>query len=190
SWPQFTSYLPGYLPWRLSAKEARFLITAIRQAIEVGTRFEGDNAMLDFPKPGEIFFVRTPQEQRAGLSWSDKWLEPGPIEVWDTSLDQLEEFTLKSLRKSLSTCDATWEIDVIPGPIIGDENDPNNRPFIAQVFMCVDQASMFLLNSEVNGPEDSLSFVRRELIATMGEITTIPGRVWVRKREVFDQLQP
>src|SRR5258706_15353107 len=38
SWPLFTSYLPGYLPWRLTAKEARFLTTALRQAIEVAPR--------------------------------------------------------------------------------------------------------------------------------------------------------
>ena len=156
SWPLFTSYLPGYLPWRLTAKEARFLTTALRQAIEVAPRFAADNTLLDSPEPGEVFFVRIPQVEKTRLTWTNEWLEPAPIEVEDTSLDQLEEFTLKSLRKSLSTRDATWEVDVIPGPIIGDENDPNNRPFIGRVFMCVDQASLFVLNSSVNGPRVSL----------------------------------
>ncbi|MCD6223505.1 MAG: hypothetical protein J7J73_01200 [Deltaproteobacteria bacterium] len=78
SWPLFRSYRPGYHPWYLTSKEAKYLTVALRQAIDVSLRFKNDPEMLTPPMRNQ-YLVRVPKKEKDGLRWRDKWLEPLPL---------------------------------------------------------------------------------------------------------------
>jgi hypothetical protein len=191
SWPRFTSYRPGYVPWKLTADEARFLIIAIRQALSVALRFKAETALLDSPDPGEIFFVRVPEKEDGAQTWTDQWLEPDSVEVEDYSLDGLEEVRLRTIGKRISSRAGTWEIDIFLGPmVIREKTNPEERPFYGRVFLCVDQDSFFILDSIVATPSDGLAGFRTRFIQLLETNLAVPKKILVRKREVFELLQP
>lgn len=191
NWPRFTSYRPGYVPWKLTVEEARFLTIAIQQALPVALRFKEDKAFLDSPDPGEVFFVRVPGKESGAQTWTDQWLEPAAVEVEDYSLDSLEEARLQRIGKRVSWGPGTWEIDIFLGPmLIGEKTSPDERPFYGRVFLCVDQDSCFILDSLVAAPSDGLAGFRIRFIQLLETHLAMPKRILVRKREVFDLLQP
>jgi len=191
SWPRFTSYRPGYVPWKLTDEEARFLTIAIQQALFVALRFKVDKALLDSPDPGEVFFVRVPGKESGAQTWTDQWLEPAAVEVEDYSLDNLEEARLRRIAKRISSRPGTWEIDGFLGPmLIGEKTNPEERPFYGRVFLCIDQDLFFILDSLVAGPSEGLASFRIHFIQLLETNLAVPENILVRKREVFDLLQP
>lgn len=191
SWPRFTSYLPGYVPWKLTEQEARFLTIAIQQALSVAFRFKQDDTLLDSPDPGEIFFVRVPANESGAQTWTDQWLEPAAVEVEDYALDSLEEVRLQRIGKRVSRHPGTWEIDIFLGPmLIGERTNPEDRPYYGRVFLCVDQDSFFILDSNVAAPSDGLAGFRIRFIQLLETHLAVPEKILVRKKEVFDLLQP
>lgn len=65
--PLFRSYRPGFLPWFITLNEARLLIHALSQTLEVAKRFA--NEAVIFPTDGDveaaIFLVRVPRKENA-----------------------------------------------------------------------------------------------------------------------------
>ena len=191
SWPRFTSYRPGYVPWKLTVEEARFLTIAIQQALSVALRFKEDEALLDSPDPGEIFFVRVPANEGDAQTWTDQWLEPAAVEVEDYPLDSLEQVRLQRIAKRISSRPGTWEIDLFLAPmIIGEKTEPEERPSYGRVFLCVDHDSFSILDSLVTSPADGLAGLRIRFIQLLETHLVVPENILVRKNEVFDLLQP
>jgi Domain of unknown function (DUF6930) len=191
SWPRFSSYMPGYVPWKLTTEEARFLTIAIRQALAVALRFKEDKALLDSPDPGEVFFVRVPVKESGALTWSDEWLEPATLDVENYPLNGTEEVRLRRIARRISLRPGTWEIDVfLSSMIIGEKTEPEERPSFGRVFLCVDHDSYAILDSLVASPADGLAGFRIHLIQLLETHLSAPENLLVRRREIFDLLQP
>ncbi|MEK6280178.1 MAG: hypothetical protein AABN95_07460 [Acidobacteriota bacterium] len=67
--PQFRSYRPGFLPWFITLEEARLLIHALSQTLEMAKRFAGES--VAFPTGGddktEPFLVRVARKDDSSL---------------------------------------------------------------------------------------------------------------------------
>ncbi len=191
NWPRFTSYRPGYVPWKPTAEQARFLTIAIQQALSVALRFKADKALLDSPDPGEVFFVRVPAKGSGGPTWTDQWLEPAAAEVEDYALDSLEEARLQRIGKGVTSRPGAWEIDIFLVPmLIGERTEREDPPCYGRVLLCVDHDSPFILDSHVATPADGLASFRSRFIQLLETHLTVPENILVRKREVFDLLRP
>jgi uncharacterized protein DUF6930 len=191
SWPRFTSYRPGYVPWKLTVEEARFLTIAIQQALAVALRFKEDRALLNSPDPGEMFFVSVPEKVNGAQTWTGQWLKPAAIEVEDYPLDSLDEVRLQRIAKRISSRPGTWEIDLFLAPmIIGGKSDPEERPSYGRIFLCVDRDSFSILDSLVASRADGLAGFRARFIEVLATHLVMPETILVRKPEVFDLLQP
>ncbi len=93
-WPMFRSYRPGFVPWFLTPPEVRFLLVALRQAMEVATRLRDHSDLLDPPDGDtEIYFVRVLE----GGTWRDRWQRPAPYKV-PQSVPLLDEVRLARVK--------------------------------------------------------------------------------------------
>jgi len=82
AWPYFRSYRPGYFPWVVDAEEARLLILALEQILDVAPRVK-ENRRLLARKPGTCtYLVRVSdkkgealrsEERRVGKECRSRW---------------------------------------------------------------------------------------------------------------------
>jgi hypothetical protein len=74
AWPMFRSYRPGYLPWFVTRAEARFLIHALFQVIDVAKRVRDDPNPIQpvgrVEKDGH--WMRAAHREGAELIWEDQ----------------------------------------------------------------------------------------------------------------------
>jgi len=73
AWPQFQRHDPVFQPWYLDSANARFLTTALEQALPVADRFQADESYLLGPLKANKVLVRV-TDGRDG-SWADR-IEP------------------------------------------------------------------------------------------------------------------
>ncbi len=118
AWPLFRSYVPGFVPWYLAGEEARFLTVALKQAIDVSTRFKNDPGLLVHPSKVH-YLVRVPDKLGESIIWKDEWLEPSPLKKEDSPTMPIDETTLSRLKKARLQRRGTWEIDFfyVPAPV-------------------------------------------------------------------------
>lgn len=190
-WPQFRSYRPGYLPWHLTAAEARFLTTALQQALAVALTFKQDQRLLDSPKPGELFLVRVRDGAERDSVWKEEWQKPAPFEVEYDEVAEVDNARLQRIKNTASFYEGTWEVDSFSGPmIIGNRKDPKTRPYLARVLLCVDRDSGFIVDSLVAGPSGFLETFTGHFVEILDQSETLPKNIAVRKTELADRLAP
>ena len=183
-WPLFRSYCPGYHPWYLTAKEAGFLALALQQAIEVCLQFKQDPDMLISPKP-HCLWVKVPYKQGRALKWKGQWLKPKPMKI---KLDVVDEIRLEKVRKKQLSRGGIWEVGLIPSPM-GVKDSPRSRPYYPHIWLWVDHHSYLVLNSYMAEPSSFPVGFLDQFLKAVETVGLIPEEVWVRREEVFMQLE-
>jgi len=146
AWPLFRNHTPGFVPWYLTGAQARFLTTALQQAIDVSTRFKKDEKLLEHPSR-DHYFVRVPGKQGESIVWQDEWLVPLPPEKEDSRVMHVDETILGRLKKAKSQRKGTWEIDFfyLPVPI----SEKGERPYYSFMSLMVDHDSALIFNFQL-----------------------------------------
>ncbi len=197
-WPMFRNYEPGYAPWYLTNKEARFLSLALEQTIEVARRLQGNSDLLTPPAEG-LFLVRVPQDQGDKTAWKDTWLEPAPLDLsmsepmpdrrgGESTCPPLSEIRLKKIRQNASRTKQSWELDCFysPSPVTD-----KGRPYFPVLCLCADSDSSFVLDFHLS---ENRECARREypekLLDILEKHGTLPDRFLVRSQEVSDLVRP
>lgn len=144
AWPMFRSQWPGYLPWYCTPDEARFLLAALNQVLEVAPRFRD---APDGPKPprrGEIL-----SRVLRGDVWEDRWMPlPKPVAPAPPMLPAMDELTLRRLdEKAGIPRQGVWEIDYV---ILGEgfQEQRGDRPCFGAMAWIVDAHSGLILRVE------------------------------------------
>ncbi len=189
AWPMFRSMRPGFLPWYLNGSEARFLAYALEQTLEINSRFEKDDYLLDFDE-GDDYLVRVPVKKGNSLVWEDKIMEvpppspePIPITVDRRDLDNLRNVSKGSL---------TLEIDFFIFPVkVGDNTQ---RPSLPYLLMVVESKSGMVVGHETfladPSLEDMWGKVPGALVHQFSKTGIIPGEIRVRSGLLYALLQP
>ncbi len=188
AWPRFRSFRPGYLPWYLSGNEARFLIYALEQVIDVARRFEEDEYLLDLD--GDMYLIRVPVKKGNSIIWEDKILEiqppdPEPIPI------MIDKRDLEALRKVKHT-NMIFEIDFFIFPAkIGKKNQ---RPSLPYMLMVVDSKSSMVVGHETfladPSLEDMWGKVPGVLVHQFAKTGILPLEIRVRSALLYALLQP
>ncbi|MGH9971437.1 MAG: DUF7309 domain-containing protein [Pyrinomonadaceae bacterium] len=199
--PQFRSYRPGYLPWFITLKEARLLIHALSQTLEMAKRFAEQPAI--FPDDGdgetESFLVRLVRKEDkeprrlsspSGRVWEDQIrhiTRPTlpPIEI------SIEAGLLKDL-KGLHLSPMQLEADVFIGPAgIGS---PRERPLALYMLMLADRSSGLIVGFEALTAEDSLNSmnagVAEKVARLLWQGQVLPKQIIVRSVFLLGLLEP
>jgi|GEM_PF-607569 len=185
AWPLFRSHLPGYFPWRLTGKEARFLTCALEQARDVALRLEKDPKLL-VPK-GDTILVRVSSDGKEGLHWEDQWLPPEPAPPPPLADEPLDEVRLKQIAKKCEKVDGVWQVDRfhMPTPV-----SDKSRPFFPVLFLAVDPAFGLVVGQGMNHPNDGLCVLRGHLLDAMETTGAIPRELYIRRTELLEPLRP
>jgi len=199
--PQFRSYRPGFLPWFVTLKEARLLIHALSQTLEMTKRFAEEP--VAFPTDGdgetEPFLVRVSRKEGTeprrpsspfGLVWEDqiKRVARPNLPPIDISIDATLLRNLQSLRLSAMQLEA----DLFIGP--GRIGKPNERPRALYMLMLADRQSGLIFGFEALTAERSLNRMYSSIPEKVAELLlqnkVLPKQIIVRSVLLLELLAP
>jgi hypothetical protein len=157
-WPLFRAFVPGYLPWFLSDQEARFLTLALEQALVVAPRVK-ENPSLLAPVQNLIYLVRTPEERKGALVWTDRWIQLKSL-AYRFPVVNVDDSAVADLRE-LPIQEISVEVDLflLPGAI-QERGEP--RPYFVYSLLLVESFSGFVLDSGILAPQPTLEAVWME----------------------------
>jgi hypothetical protein len=189
AWPMFRSYQPGYVPWFVTAQEARCLTWGLEQSLEVAQRFERDPALLQ-PPDQESYLVRVPRQERKALTWEERWLRPPPPAAQPIEI-KMDLRALAHLHR-LPRGKMNLQVDLFMFPARIREKDA--RPYFPYSLLLVDAQSGFVLGTELLAPEPSLEAmwgtVPLKLVQTLVRTRALPARITVRSDLLKALLEP
>jgi hypothetical protein len=205
TWPQFRSMQPGYTPWYLSEREARFLAVCLEQAWQVALDFKKNPTLLD-PPGKNLYLVRVGAEKTAAHSpspslssgrqslssqtieaavreWNSQWLSPAPRVKTAVKAFPLDEIRLQRIKKTRQENSGAWEIDAFftPHPVAGDD-----RPFFPIAFLCADHHSGFIFATVVAEPSTWETEFPKAFLESIEAHRLLPHKLSVRKEELRD----
>ncbi len=186
AWPEFRSYLPGYMPWFLSPGEADFLALALEQAIPVARRFREDPDILT-PASGDAYLTRVAEQKDGQLVWRDEWREPPPHAPKAPPALLIPEDQIAKARTRLSPKQGTWEFDCFFAPTPVAEGE---RPFLPLLSLCVHQETGLILGTHMTGPDEALAGHQKELVDTLRQARVRPEEVWVANEKSYRIVKP
>jgi hypothetical protein len=203
--PMFRSYRPGFLPWFITLKEARLLIHALSQTLEIAKRFAEQPA--SFPADGdgegdgetESFLVRVSRQEDTEPSgrppafrivWEDQVKriprpKVPPIEI------SINAGLLRDL-KSIHLSALQLEADLFIGP--GRIGKPQERPLALYMLMLADRLSGIIFGFEALAAEDSLNTmyasVPEAVARLLWQSKVLPKQIIVRSVLLLGLLEP
>ena len=155
SFPLFRSYRPGYLPWFITRAEARLLVHALSQTLNVATRVAAEPDSLQPPQGAgkNAFLVRVARKEESELVWEDQIKRiprPEPDDIC-VSIDNSILSQLKLVRPG--TLQLETDLFIAPGKI----GKRGERPLTVYGLMIADRRSGFIYGFEALTAEKSLA---------------------------------
>lgn len=183
TWPHLASYHPGYLPWHLEPDEARVLLVAIQQALQVTPRLRDNPQAFDPPRPGTLLT----RALRDG-TWQDQWTAPGPLPPETRLVPRYNPSWLAALQAQGKARSGAWQVGVTV--LDAAINERGQRPYLASLFLVVDAASGLILASNVLGPEGRVEAMARMLAQAVDQAPHQPERFEVNDPDAAAVVTP
>ncbi|HEX3559615.1 MAG TPA: hypothetical protein VHU19_10435 [Pyrinomonadaceae bacterium] len=191
AWPMFRSYRPGFMPWFVTADEARFLSHALEQTVEVALRVKEDPDILpaEDDENGEVYLLRVPRREGENLIWKDQMVLVPPPEN-EGVVVTLDAEVLGQL-KQLPQRPLEVEVDLFSLPTaIGERGE---RPYRPYMLMMADARSGLIIGVETMQPEPSLSEmygqIPSKLAARLAQAGVVPERITARSELLLELLE-
>jgi hypothetical protein len=185
AWPQFRSYRPGCFPWFIEREEAKILIHALEQVLEMAPRFK-ENPDLLMPATDQDYLVRVNNNG----TWEDSVRQ---ILLRDEKMIELlmNEEALEHLR-TLIPGKFILEIDfyMMEEPV---QEKRNERPFFPFILMLADHESGMIVGIDMLTPLPSLEEMWYEIPAIVVEKLADglpPKEIHVKDDMLYILLQP
>jgi hypothetical protein len=187
AWPQFRSFLPGYVPWYLTKEEASFLTVALEQAAEVALRFREDRNLLS-PSEEGLFFTRVLLNKDGAPTWQDAWTEPVENEGRERLTPPVDELRIKRMKKNRANKKGIcWEIDAFYFPGAVEEGE---RPYFPRISVVADHTSALVLHFWLEAPRSYVTRFHDNLLSFFEDSKMLPEKIFVHDPEVFELLEP
>jgi hypothetical protein len=186
AWPQFRSYLPGYVPWFLTKDEARFLTIVMEQAIDVALRFKEDRDILEAPTEDSVM-VRSLESRDREKHWQDEWVKLPSEREADADIESPDEFRLRRIQKNVTEKRGIWEIGyfVLPAPV-----DEGERPYFPYATVVADASSGMLIQTWLASPEQFYAEFPKGLLSLVEETGVLPQGILVDEYNTFRMIEP
>ncbi len=191
NYPLFRSIRPGFMPWFITSEEARMLIYAIEQTLEVAPRVrENPNILIDEnDTENEVCLVRVAEKQGKKLVWRDEMREIPPpekeftIKVPQTLVDELKAFPQAK--------NFVLEIDLFYAPTpVGEKG---KRPYIPKMLMLADGRNGMIAGFQLIQPkEDALenyAEIGSHVFESLQNLNARPQEIHVASDSLFDLLK-
>jgi len=130
-WPYFRSHKPGWVPWTIDAREARWIALALENLLDVAPRVQKDRRLLGTGGAERQYLVRSRSGGNIAGPWRDT-RQPCPPSVATLQV-RVPMATVRDLR-GLQSNGITVEMDVFPSFMkIGKRGERAQTPFILMV---------------------------------------------------------
>ena len=190
SWPLFRHYLPGYLPWFVTAAQARVLATCLEQALDVLPRYRDNPDLLQDPESGS-HLVRVLGSQKGQDGWRDEIL-PAPPPAKDSSATgavPADEGGIARIRRLQKRRRGIWEIGYCYAPMpIQERRD--ERPYLPRLLGIVDQGSGLMLAFQIEKPGEHMRVFRDQILSCLEARDFLPERLLVNHDEAAALAEP
>jgi hypothetical protein len=192
AWPMFRSYRPGFMPWFVTAEEARFLTHALAQTLEVAPRVKDDPDILqaEGDEGGDVYLVRVPSREGDALVWEDQTVHVPPPE--EESVAVVPDAELLGQLRQLPQRAIEIEVDLFSLPTaIGERGE---RPYRPYALMLADARSGMIVGFEMMHPDPSLAEMRAgipsKLAGWLAQAGVVPQRITARSEQLLELLEP
>lgn len=153
NYPIFRSIKPGFMPWFITSSEARFLIYALEQTLEVAPRVKDNPLILadENDEDDEVYLVRVAEKNGDELVWHDVMKQIPPPALKQYSLKVPTEL-INQLKSLPQNDDFIFEIDLFHAPTPVKEK--NSRPYFPKMLMMAETNSLYILGVELMKPQE------------------------------------
>ena len=190
SWPMFRSYKPGFYPWYLEPSEAQFLIHTLEQTLEVLSRYQDDETLLE-PETDITYLVRVSRQTEGGLEWRDEFMEilPPESEPVEITIDGPTMEAFLNLEQAVKTVDA--DVFMFPGQI---QEKAGERPYYAYMLMIVEPETGMVIGSELLSPFPSLEAmwgkIPETIFKAMVKVNLYPNEIRISSPRLYMVMEP
>lgn len=184
-WVQFRDYSPGLFPWYITDKQAKLLLHAITQAMDVALRYEDNNKLLE--KQEDAYLVRIPQATEKGLEWTDEYIVESDLEEEEKKI-KLDVATVDRLKKDLKKHNGAILFSVsFMRQTIQEHKDV--RPFFPRLALWISYPSYMIVSQEMFGLNFKEDF-DAYFFKSLEQLGFIPGQIVVPNETTYYLLEP
>ncbi|MBK8901761.1 MAG: hypothetical protein IPM53_11295 [Anaerolineaceae bacterium] len=189
AWPMFRSYRPGFVPWYLTAEEARFLTLVLAQTRNVVERLDETPDLLD-PPDDITYLVRMANTGKDGaVTWRDQIIQvPPPVLPGQDIFLSREMF---EAVRDLKSSKMILEVDFFLTPMRVQEQK-DERPYFAYMLLVVDHNSGFIFGSESMGAvpsfADMLAQIPQAFLSVLAKNKMRPRQIQVQTERTYTYL--
>lgn len=186
NWPLFRSFRPGYHPWYLEAKEARFLACCLEQLLELIPRMRQDPETL-LPGEKEQYLVRVPKRRGGKTVWTDVVRSFPAPERREISL-ALPRDVIAGLGK-LPKLEEVFEVDAFG--LLHDIDEYEERPELSFGLLVVNASTGNLVEFRfIRADEGLYPGIVRALLASFLRDAFLPQEILVKEPRLYHLLLP
>ena len=191
NYPLFRSIRPGFMPWFITSEEARVLICAIEQTLEVAPRVrENPNVLIDeSDTENEVCLVRVAEKKNGKIIWRDEIREIPPPEK--EFIIKIPQALVDELKAFPQVKNFVLEIDLFYAPTpVGEKG---KRPYIPKMLMLADGRNGMIAGFQLIQPkEDALenyTEIGRHVFGSLQKLNARPHEIRVGSDVLFDLLK-
>lgn len=165
AWPRFLSFRPGWFPWVVDAREARWLALGLEQLLDVAPRVQENRRLLGHGGPDHRYLVRVRPPDCPQAGWVDAHeacLPPA------TTVRVTIPNSLVDAYRAVEPSGATVELDVFPSYMPVRERD--ERPRLPFMMLAVEADSGFIMGFELLMVEGAIEDMWAQVPAKFLEI--------------------
>jgi len=183
SWPMFRSFRPGFFPWYLDDKEARFLHIILEQTIDVVLRLKTDRSLVETGCE-DTYLLRKGIREKDTIIWQDstlKMIPQAPQQEFTVNMS-----AIANLNKMVPY-QITLEIDLIMStePV----QEKKDRPYYPYILMAIDADSGLILEPQILQPLPTLDAMMGTVSSKIVELLTksqmLPAKILVSSETLY-----
>ncbi|GGJ87162.1 hypothetical protein GCM10007063_07090 [Lentibacillus kapialis] len=182
SWPSLRSYKPGLYPWFMDDDEARLMLLALEQTIDVYHEIKNGLALPDMLFDEHVM-MKVPSEQNGELIFDNQVLELGHVEEEEPDEVPLavSEVDLKRLEKLNNSLPYTVEfsMDYMDMPV---QNNQNERPLFPLLVLGVDRTKGMAIYYNLLTEVSDRVVLQTEFVKMIESLQGIPESIKVDER--------
>jgi hypothetical protein len=192
NYPLFRSIRPGFLPWFITSDEARALIYAIEQTLEVAPRVRENPDLLEIEgaTQNEVVLVRFAEKQGRKLVWREEMREISPPADEEVTIN-IPSGLVDELKAFPQAAQFVLEIGLfyLPNAIA----ERGKRPYFPKLLMLADARNGMILGFQLLQPQDNdaenYADISRHLFGALHNLKARPHEIRLVDQTLLALLQ-
>jgi len=184
AWPSFVSYKPGYYPWQMNNEEARLMILALEEAMNVCEEMKTGLQLPDILKDEQLL-IRANNHPNAQSENTSFIIDLEDIFANDTRLElTISELEIKRISKIKKILPVTIEfsLNYVNMPI---EVTQGERPIFPLAVIVADYDESIIIHHQLYEEQINCHIAQREFVNILHNFNGIPNTILTDDRTYY-----